>query len=231
MFKTITTIIPAYNEERHIKKVLKVAKKALDLGIISEIIVVDDGSQDKTAKIAENFKVKVLHLPENKGKAQAMAEGLKIATGEITIFIDADLINLKVYHLKKLIKPLLKNKNYMTIARFTNGRLPTDLAHILNIGYSGQRAAKTEAFRKIFKKIKNIEKIKYGIESIINDRAEELKIKTLIVEWPGVSQVMKEEKHGLILGLIFRLKMYFSMGLGHLRNLKYRIYKLLNMTK
>lgn len=228
MLKTATAIIPAYNEENNIANVLVVLKKARTLGIISEIIVVDDGSEDKTAKIALNYEVEVLRNYKNKGKAHALAEALKIASSEICIFIDADLVNLKIKNVLSLIKPLYKKNNCMTIARFINGRIATDISHTFNLNCSGQRAAKTKIFRKIFKTIKSTEKVKYGIENIITDRLEEFNIEPIIVNWDGVSQILKEEKWGIIGGLFSRIRMYISMNLGHLRNLFYNISRLFN---
>lgn len=226
MPKTITVIIPAFNEEKNIRRVLEVLKKAFDMRAISEIVVVDDGSEDKTSRDALDYKVKVLRLPENKGKARAMAEGLKETTGEICVFIDADLVNLRIEHLMKLIEPVLQRENCMAIAKLTNGRLATDIAQTLNTNCSGQRAAETHIFRKIFKTIKKINNVKYGIENIITDRLDEFKVKPVIVDWDGVSQVLKEEKWGLILGIISRIRMYASMSLGHFRNFFYRLLKL-----
>ncbi len=251
MSKTITCIIPAFNEEKNIKGVLRIAKKALLFGIISEIIVVDDGSRDKTKKEALKFKVnpvrkkrglnkcpqdlnyyngvKVLRNSKNQGKAAALMKGLTKAKGEITIFLDADLLNLKVEHILKLVEPVLEEKKCMTVAKFVNGRLSTTLAHALNINCSGQRAAETKVFKEIFKTVKNIEKVKYGIENIITDRLEEFKIKPIIIEWNNVSQVLKEEKWGLTIGFFQRIRMYFSMSLGHFRNFFYNLSKILDI--
>lgn len=228
MHKTITAIIPAFNEGKNIRIVLLVLEKAQTLNIVNEVVVVDDGSEDNTSKEALRFNAKVLKLTENKGKARAMAEGLKVATGEICLFLDADLTNLKVEHMSSLIKSAQKNRECMSIAKFTNGRIGTDIAHTINTSCSGQRAAKTEIFKQIFKTIRRINKVKYGIEYVISSRIKDFNIEPLVVEWEGVSQIRKEEKWGFLKGSYLRIRMYISMNLGHLRNFFYRLFKMLN---
>ncbi len=83
----VSLIIPAYNEEEIIEVVIKKAKQ---IPKISEIIVVDDGSTDNTAKIVSSLGVKLLCHPYNKGNGAAIKTGLRAATGDIVLFMDAD---------------------------------------------------------------------------------------------------------------------------------------------
>ena len=87
----VAAVIPAYNEEKNIADVLKALLKSPEL---DEIIVVDDGSKDKTAEISEKLGVKVIRLSGNQGKGRAMQEGLKATQAEIIVFFDADLLGL-----------------------------------------------------------------------------------------------------------------------------------------
>ncbi len=87
----VAAVIPAYNEEKNIADVLKALLKSPEL---DEIIVVDDGSKDKTAEISEKLGVKVIRLSGNQGKGRAMQEGLKATQTEIIVFFDADLLGL-----------------------------------------------------------------------------------------------------------------------------------------
>ena len=90
---SISIIIPVFNEEKTVKKILTKIyslKSKADL----EIIVVDDGSIDNTKKIIDensNLYDKVLHLERNFGKGRAIIEGLKISTMDYVFFQDADL--------------------------------------------------------------------------------------------------------------------------------------------
>ncbi|MFA6109219.1 MAG: glycosyltransferase family 2 protein [Candidatus Latescibacterota bacterium] len=90
----LSVVIPAYNEEKYIGPLLqKVA--ALDLSryaIAKEIIVVDDGSSDRTAEIAGSFEGIVLkRLPRNRGKGEAVRTGVECAAGDYLMIQDADL--------------------------------------------------------------------------------------------------------------------------------------------
>lgn len=86
---SISFIIPARNEENYIGLTIEsILKEPPDL--VKEIIVVDNGSTDNTAKIAAAYpKVRVLYEPQP-GTNRARQAGLNIATGEIIAFIDAD---------------------------------------------------------------------------------------------------------------------------------------------
>lgn len=89
----VTVIVPAYNEE---KAVGKTVEALLRLSYVNrEIIVVDDGSTDRTLEIARDYangdKVKVLTKP-NGGKWDSLNTGIKAANGEFIVCIDADTL-------------------------------------------------------------------------------------------------------------------------------------------
>ncbi|MGC8683848.1 MAG: glycosyltransferase [Athalassotoga sp.] len=103
--KKISIIIPARNEEKNIGNLLESLK---DQSIqIDEIIVVDDQSSDKTASIAKSFGVSVLQLKDLPdgwiGKSNACWNGYKFSTGDILIFLDAD-VTLSKNAVKSLLK-------------------------------------------------------------------------------------------------------------------------------
>jgi dolichol-phosphate mannosyltransferase len=92
--QTLSIVIPAYNEERFIGTLLE-RIRAVDLspyGLTKEIIVVDDGSRDRTVEIASSHPgVRVHRMPVNGGKGKAVRAGIELATGELLIIQDADL--------------------------------------------------------------------------------------------------------------------------------------------
>jgi len=81
-------IIPAYNEEEGLPVVLSDVFKLIDENF--EVIVVDDGSTDRTKDVAEKFPCRVITHERNSGKGEAMRTGIREAKGENIIFIDAD---------------------------------------------------------------------------------------------------------------------------------------------
>jgi len=92
----LSVIIPAYNEEKRISKILDAAynyfqSKDFDY----EIIVVDDGSKDKTDKVAQNYSskfknLKILSFLKNSGKGAAVKAGVLESKGDYLLFADAD---------------------------------------------------------------------------------------------------------------------------------------------
>ncbi len=108
----LSIIIPAYNEERFIREILERVKKVClkPLGLVKEIIVVDDGSRDKTAFIAAKVRgVKLIRHVKNSGKGAAIRTGLKRATGDIILIQDADL-EYNPAEIAKVVKPIVDGK-------------------------------------------------------------------------------------------------------------------------
>jgi dolichol-phosphate mannosyltransferase len=94
MSLTLSIVIPAYNEERFIGRLLEqvAAVDLLSIGASREVIVVDDCSRDRTAAIvAASPGVRLHRLTENSGKGRAVRAGLELATGDYVIIQDADL--------------------------------------------------------------------------------------------------------------------------------------------
>jgi hypothetical protein len=87
---------------------------------------------------------------------------------------------------------------------FQGGRGATDLAQKLTPALSGQRLIA----RDVLLAVPDLAKTRYGIEMAITEHLKQQRLKLHIVTWQGVSQVMKEEKRGLLLGFVYRLKMY-----------------------
>jgi dolichol-phosphate mannosyltransferase len=92
--KTLSVVIPAYNEARFIGTLLEKIK-AVDLaplGFGMEILVIDDCSKDRTAAIVEGMAgVRLIRQPRNGGKGRAVRAGLAVASGDLLIIQDADL--------------------------------------------------------------------------------------------------------------------------------------------
>jgi dolichol-phosphate mannosyltransferase len=88
----LSIIIPCYNEEKTIEALLL---RVSQVPVEKEIIVVDDGSSDRSPEIlrelTERHNIKLINHPRNYGKGRAFKSGLKVATGEVIIVQDADL--------------------------------------------------------------------------------------------------------------------------------------------
>ncbi|NCO36065.1 MAG: hypothetical protein AUJ92_00955 [Armatimonadetes bacterium CG2_30_59_28] len=113
MENRISAIIPAYNEATRIGATLSALTP---LVLIFESIVIDDGSSDDTTSVAEHHGAsRVLRLERNSGKGAALNEGLKHATGDILLFLDADLGETAGEAIR-LLTPVVGGKADMTIA-------------------------------------------------------------------------------------------------------------------
>lgn len=94
--KSLSVFFPCYNEQDNIEKTVKAALDCLTpLSIDYEIIIVDDGSKDKTGEIAdslaaENTRIKVIHHWPNKGYGAALQSGFKASTKEYVFYTDGD---------------------------------------------------------------------------------------------------------------------------------------------
>jgi len=90
---SVSVLIPCFNEEGNVAECIR---RTPVMGRRTEIIVIDDGSRDATAAtvhalLKQNPHVKIVSYWPNKGKAIAIAEGLKQATGDIVMILDADM--------------------------------------------------------------------------------------------------------------------------------------------
>ena len=93
MNRSISIIIPAYNEEKRLPATLLKVRAYLDASKwdFAEILVVDDGSRDGTTKVACGAGVRLLKNPGNRGKGYSVKHGMLEAKGEWCLFTDADL--------------------------------------------------------------------------------------------------------------------------------------------
>jgi dolichyl-phosphate beta-glucosyltransferase len=90
--RLLSVIIPASNEERRIKKTLiSISKYLRKKKINHEIIVVDDGSSDKTAGVVKNMNIRILKNNKNMGKGFSVRRGMLECRGDYALFSDADL--------------------------------------------------------------------------------------------------------------------------------------------
>ena len=191
--KSVSIVIPAYNEEATVAQVVSVARK---LSYVDEVIVVDDGSSDRTVEEAESAGATVISHLVNEGKGSAIKTGFKYSHGNIVAFIDADVSNFTSEKIDKIIRPILEDRTDITKTKFAreSGRV-TELTAKPLLGFffpelkyeqplSGQFAGKRSALNKI-----KFEK-DYGVDVGIVLDADVHGIKILEVDIGDISHDM-----------------------------------------
>ena len=191
--KSVSIVIPAFNEEATVAQVVSVARK---LEYVNEVIVVDDGSSDRTVEEAERAGATVISHLVNEGKGSAIKTGFKESHGDIVAFIDADISNFTASKIDKIIRPILEDKTDITKTKFAreSGRV-TELTAKPLLGFffpeinyeqplSGQFAGKRSALNKI-----KFEK-DYGVDVGIVLDADVHGIKILEVDIGDISHDM-----------------------------------------
>lgn len=106
--KKISIIIPAYNEEKTVLKTVRRVLAVRTKGIKKELVVVNDGSTDKTGDILKSIKDKrviLIDKKKNQGKGAAIRDALKKTSGDVIVIQDADL-EYNPEELTGLIKPI-----------------------------------------------------------------------------------------------------------------------------
>jgi dolichol-phosphate mannosyltransferase len=105
----LSILIPVYNEEKTIAQIIRQVNDLKIRNIKKEIIVIDDGSTDKTVTKIPKNKIKFIQHDKNLGKGSAIQTGIRKATGDYIIIQDADL-EYDPKFIKTLVQPIIENK-------------------------------------------------------------------------------------------------------------------------
>lgn len=198
----IAAIIPAYNEAQTIAKVIRTIRAVRD---IDEVIVVNDGSRDRTSVVARIAGARVIDLPQNVGKGEAMRIGALSSKADILFFSDADLIGYRPEHVRAVLAPVIAGDAAMCIGirdRWGNlSEVFSKLDPLLAIG--GERAIR----RTVFDLLPGEYFKAFEIETAMNHYCKEHGYPVVYAKLAGLDQVVKEEKYGYVEGFLRRLLM------------------------
>lgn len=208
--RSVSAIVPAYNEGTRVGQVLEVLKSHPGL---AEVILVDDGSSDDTWRVGRDLGVVVLRHGKRRGKAQAMETGVEAATSPVVFFADADVRGLTHSIVDAIIEPVRAGETEMFIGmrNRTIYYVRMVLRFVPLLG--GERALTRRlwyetppAFRRGFK-----------IETALNYFASRDGKNFRFEVFPGLTQVIKERKYGYFRGKVARVDMYRQIVTANLQ--------------
>jgi glycosyltransferase involved in cell wall biosynthesis len=215
---TIDIVMPARDEELTVGGNVAAA---LTCTHVREVIVVDDGSSDRTADEARRAGAKVLVREGPDGsKAHAMAMGVAATDADSIFFVDADCTGLTGRHLDRICEPYLGGEVAMSLGAFDYGWFWNPMV-LRWPPLSGERVIP----RWVFESIPRHKLHGYTIEVRINEVIAEGRLPTAIHVMPGVYHRTKRDKLGRVPGLRATWAMYKDLfGMLKPGDVRWRTY-------
>jgi glycosyltransferase involved in cell wall biosynthesis len=196
----VSAVVPARDECATIAGVIAALRAHPQ---IAEVIVVDDGSTDATADRARNEGARVISLPSSGGKAEAMEQGVAAARHDIIFFSDADLTGLTTDKVDLIVAPVVSGDYDMFVGvRGRKTYWTNRLLHFTPI-LGGERALR----RALWEQVPAAHKKNFQIEIALNYYAKLNGHRMGFRVVPGIGQLIKERKRGLLPGLWARTLM------------------------
>jgi glycosyltransferase involved in cell wall biosynthesis len=188
-------VVPAYNEQVTIQGVVK---PLLDARLFDEVVVVDDGSTDRTAEIATDAGARVLQPPHNLGKGGAMLFGVEnaCAEDEVIAFFDADLYGLRPEHAHRLANGIAQGYDMVCGLRDKG-----PVQNVLQLGCSPVITGERMVRRWVLDALPQTCWDGYCIETALNDMVHRHGGRTALVFLRGVTMRTKSQKTGFGQGL------------------------------
>jgi glycosyltransferase involved in cell wall biosynthesis len=229
-YKTLSIVIPVYNEEKFIEKIVKKVLKAPSLGLKKEIIIIDDGSKDKTKekilKLSKKYQnIKAIFKQKNEGKGASLKLGFLKSKGDIVLVQDADL-EYDPFEYPILLEPFLKHdadvvygSRFITnhphrvlyfwhyLANFILTTLSNMFTNLnLTDMETGFKAFKGDLIRKI---AKNLQSKRFGFEPEITAKIS--KIKGIKIYEVGISYFGRTYEEGKKINWFDGIKAFFEV--------------------
>jgi glycosyltransferase involved in cell wall biosynthesis len=204
--RTISCLIPAYNEGARIHAILQAV---VGHPQVAEVLVIDDGSGDSTAAMVRSVPgVTLIEMPQNMGKTAALVAGIRAAQGTHLLLVDADLSGLTANHITALIDPVFEGKADISISLRDNA---PKLWHWLGIDYiSGERVLSKSLLDKHTETMLALPR--FGFEVFLNSLLIAQRSRVAVIRWQGVKSPLKATKMGWRKGLVADAKMIDDMA-------------------
>jgi glycosyltransferase involved in cell wall biosynthesis len=216
---SIDIVIPARNEA---PTVAAVVAACLGCSFANEVIVVDDGSVDGTAKLAEAAGARVVRREPVDGlgsKAHALEAGVAASGADAFLFVDADCIGLTSAHLDAICSPLVAGRATMSVGWFDYGLWNSVVLRLAPT--TGERAIP----RWVWDAIPPAKRAGYSIEIMINEVIAEGRLPTTARIMHGVTHRTKRDKLGRRAGARETWRMFWHLvGLPARGVVRWRTY-------
>lgn len=183
----IAAIVSAFNEE---KTIARVADDLLKISFLSEIIIVNDSSSDRTGELLAPYSEKIIILTnkKNKGKPYSAARGIETAKSDLLILLDGDIVNYTEKDLRNLTAPVLAGDCDYSVY-WTNDPIFFRI--------SGIRCYWREDLLRFVPRLKRSSR--YGLEVFLNKYMKNKKM--IRVRMPDFHHYIKFEKFGIFKAL------------------------------
>tara|TARA_B100000989_G_scaffold232658_1_gene179459 strand:+ start:1495 stop:2526 length:1032 start_codon:yes stop_codon:yes gene_type:complete len=226
----LSIIIPVYNEDRYILKLLKELKIYFNINTV-EILIVDDGSTDNSLEIIENFQkknehkfiLKIIKINLNSGKGSAIQRGIKMSVGEYVLLQDADLeldtkdsnkmyqmiksdLEIKCIFGSRYISGKLKRNNY-----FFNSLVGKINSLIFNIFFSQSLSDVHCGLKILHRDVINNIKLSLNDFGIEIDLASQIVRNNFFIYEYGVSYYFRTKEQGKKINWIDGLKSFYYL--------------------
>lgn len=192
----ISCVVCAYNEADKILNILKAVHRHPAL---YEVIIVNDGSTDETEALAWQFPdVRIISYMPNRGKTYALSQGIRAATGDYLMLLDADLSGVTAADIQALVDPVISGRTQVSISLRRNSLL---LYRFIGLDFvSGERVIPASLIRHLALTMESLPR--WGGEAFINTLITREKLSIAVVDWRGVFNIRKSQKVGPWLGAL-----------------------------
>ncbi len=196
----VSIIIAAFNEASTVGQVVAEVRGHPD---VAELVVVDDGSTDDTAKRAAEAGARVVRLERNRGKAAALDEGVAATAGDVLLFLDADITGLSFATVTRILAPVLDGQVDMHVGLRARNAVWLNRWMRVSPIIGGERAVR----RSLWERLPAEHKRGFRIEVALNHTAKNGGRGMSFEFIEGIHHRSKEHKFGVLRGLGRRLVM------------------------
>jgi glycosyltransferase involved in cell wall biosynthesis len=199
--KRISCVVCAYNEEDRIRNILDAVNAHPAL---SEVIVVNDGSTDKTEALLASYPdIRVISYSPNRGKTYALSRGIAAARYDYLMLLDADLAGVTAADIEALAAPVVSGEADVSISLRQNSlgiyrRMGLDFV-------SGERVIPTRLLADAIEAMQALPR--WGGEAYMNELIIKAGYGVAVVSWPAVFNVRKYSKLGRWRGFLSEIAM------------------------